>query len=74
MQPETIDQQAAGTGAGLGPAFMYLQSGLSPRHQKNTGVLTSWKPSSLFGQVRTQTAFYPSKVQWGGRGGGGCWE
>lgn len=36
MKPETIDQQAAGTGAGLGPAFMCLQSGRSPRHQRNT--------------------------------------
>lgn len=50
MQLETIDQQAAGTGAGLEPAFMDLQSGLSLRHQRNT----SWKPSSLFGQVRTE--------------------
>lgn len=68
MQPGTIDQQAAGAGAGPGPAFMCLQSGRSPRHQRNTGVFRSWKPPSLFGQV-SKRLFIQGKCSGGAVGG-----
>lgn len=51
MQPETIDQQAAGTGAGLGPAFMDLQSVTETSERR--GCVPVLEPSSLFGQVGT---------------------
>ena len=61
LQPETIDQQAAGDGAGL-----QVPSGVTPRKRR-----------SLFGQVRTagrRAAFSPQQSAAGVEGGGDRWE